>query len=273
MAAGSPFHTGAERSRGFLFVFLGALVVLLQAGAAQAASDGPERIAWRKTPIAVELSVGTERLVHFPGAVKVGVPPPLQGVLRVQSIAGTLYLFAHRSFVSTRVIVRGVDDGRVYLLDLSATAEGRGSGPIEIFLPDETSTDDEVSDANASGPPRYGYVRLTRFAAQQLYAPARLLKALPGVVRMPVKRAPVPLVRGAAVEAFPLIAWRAGDLYLTAVKLTNKTDRPQTLDPRTLRGRWLAATFQHNRLFEAGREADRTVAYLVSARPFAASLR
>jgi integrating conjugative element protein (TIGR03749 family) len=114
---------------------------------------------------------------------------------------------------------------------------------------------------------------LTRFAAQQMYAPARLLQDLPGVVRVPVKREPVALVRGDAVEAMPLVSWRAGDLYVTAAKLTNKTDRPQTLDPRTLRGRWLTAAFQHNRLHEAGSEADRTVVYLISHRPFAASLR
>ena len=77
----------------------------------------------------------------------------------------------------------------------------------------------------------------------------------------------------AEVEALPLVAWRAGDLYVTAAKLTNKTDRPQTLDPRTLRGRWLTAAFQHNRLHDAGSEADRTVVYLISDRPFAASLR
>ena len=76
-----------------------------------------------------------------------------------------------------------------------------------------------------------------------------------------------------AVEAVPLVAWRASNLYVTAAKLTNKTDRPQTLDPRTLRGRWLTAAFQHNRLHEAGSEADRTVVYLISDRPFAASLR
>ena len=120
--------------------------------------------------------------------------------------------------------------------------------------------------------PSYGYVTLTRFAAQQLYAPARLLKDLPGVVRVPVKRKKVPLVRGAAVTAEPLVAWRAGDLYLTAVKLTNRTDRALTLDPRTLRGDWLTAAFQHNRLLPKGDESDTTALYLISKRPFAASL-
>ena len=121
--------------------------------------------------------------------------------------------------------------------------------------------------------PQYGYVTLTRFAAQQLYAPARLLEELPGVTRVPVKREPVALVRGNAVEAVPLVAWRAGDLHLTAARLTNKTGRSQTLDPRNLRGRWLTAAFQHNRMHAVGSEADRTVVYLISDRPFAASLR
>jgi integrating conjugative element protein (TIGR03749 family) len=118
----------------------------------------------------------------------------------------------------------------------------------------------------------YGYVTLTRFAAQQLYAPARLLKDLPGVVRAPVKRKKVSLVRGGAVTAEPLVAWRAGDLYLTAVKLTNRTGRALTLDPRTLRGDWLTAAFQHSRLLPKGDGSDTTALYLISARPFAASL-
>ena len=74
------------------------------------------------------------------------------------------------------------------------------------------------------------------------------------------------------MTAEPLAAWRAGDLYLTAVKLTNRTDRPLTLDPRRLRGMWLSAAFQHNRLHKKGDEADTTAVYLISVRPFEAAL-
>jgi len=268
----SPAEVRGQRFGTAIALWLVALL-MLSTGIAQAAPEVAERIAWRKTPITIELPVGTERLVHFPGAVKVGVPPQLQGVLRIQSVAGTAYLLAHQPFASTRVIVRGLDDGQIYLLDLSASAESVGNAPIEIFLPDRPTAVGKETESAPAAPPQYGYVALTRFAAQQLYAPARLLKKLPGVVREPLKREPVALVRGGAIEAVPLIAWRAGDLYLTAVKLSNKTDRPQTLDPRTLRGSWLTAAFQHNRLHAAGSEADRTVVYLVSARPFAPSLR
>lgn len=269
----SPMRTGVMVSSSLRGFWLAVLILLLQTGSTYAASEKPERVAWRKIPIAVELPVGRERLIHLPGPVKVGLPLELQGIVRVQSIAGTLYLLAHQPFGSTRVIVRSVDDGQVYLLDLSANPKATGSTPVAIYLPDEPGVDSGPSGSDVAALPQYGYVTLTRFAAQQLYAPARLLENLPGVVRVPVKREPVALVRGNAVDAVPLVAWRAGDLYLTAAKLTNNTDRPQTLDPRTLRGRWLTASFQHNRLHVAGSETDRTVVYLISDRPFAASLR
>ena len=88
------------------------------------------------------------------------------------------------------------------------------------------------------------------------------------MVRVSVTRDPVDLLRGGTIEATPLVAWRAGGLYVTAVKLTNRTEQPQTLDPRDLRGTWLTATFQHHRLLPKGDEADTTAVYLISARPF-----
>ena len=248
-------------------------------GAQPLGEPAPERVVWRKAPVAVELAVGAERLVHFPGPVKVGVPGPLQDALRVQNVSGTVYLLAHASFGPARAVVERLDGGAVYLLDLSARETAVAPGALEIADAGPGSPNSLVPGSNGepasagNGTHAYGYVRLTRFAAQQLHAPARLLSGLPGVVRVPVERDPVALVRGGAVEAAPLVAWRAGGLYVTAVLLRNTTAEPQTLDPRALRGRWLAATFQHHRLHAAGSEADRTAAYLVSARPFSASLR
>lgn len=247
------------------------VLLLMHALGANAAAETPERIAWQKKPIGLVLSVGIEQLVTFPESVKVGVPVQHQSALRVQSIAGTLYLLANQPFSNTRVVVRGIESGQVYLLDLSATSDDQSHAPLEIYLPDAPPAEGGAA-VRAAGPPQHGYVTLTRFAAQQLYAPPRLLTDLPGVVRAPVKAEPVPLLRGDAVEAVPLIAWRAGSVHVTAVRLTNQTKAPHILDPRTLRGEWLTATFQHNRLHAAGSEADRTVVYLVSARPFAASL-
>ena len=251
-------------------------------GPTRADDQAPERVVWQKAPIQLGLTVGKERRVDFPGPVKVGLPPQLESAVRVQSIAGTVYLLAHRAFDPTRVMVQETGSGRMYLLDVAASAAGGSAPPLEVYASEDSGppgspgipgTDDRLpQDLPQPALPSYGYVTLTRFAAQQLYAPARLLQDLPGVVRVPVKGKKVPLVRGGAVTAEPLVAWRAGDLYLTAVKLRNRTDQALTLDPRTLRGDWLTAAFQHNRLLPKGDESDTTALYLISTRPFAASL-
>ena len=134
----------------------------------------------------------------------------------------------------------------------------------------EASEPGDLNDGSAVAS-NISYVTLTRFAARQLYAPVRLRSDRPGIVRTPVSRDPINLVRGGAIDARPLVAWRAGGFYLTAVKLTNRTNQAKTLDPRNLRGAWLTATFQHHRLLPAGNEADTTAVYLISARPFSVS--
>ena len=190
-------------------------------------------------------------------------------------MAGTLYLLAHAPFETTRFLVREIEGGRTYLFDVSASEQQGKTHPVQIYA----SIDENPASAQADAHPRdgrqtrsYSYVALTRFAAQQLYAPTRLLKTLPGVNRVPLTTDPIPLVRGGAVTATPLISWRAGGLYITAVKLINHTKQAQVLDPRNLRGQWLTANFQHARLLPAGDEADTTAVYLISARPFEASL-
>ncbi|MCB1862746.1 MAG: TIGR03749 family integrating conjugative element protein [Gammaproteobacteria bacterium] len=234
-----------------------------------AASETTERIEWKKTPIRLELTVGEERQVEFPSSVKVGVPGNLQPLLRTQSVNGTVYLLAHAPFESTRVMVREIGDGQIYLFDISASKKSGQSHPMQVYV-QEASEPGDLTDSGVVAS-NISYVTLTRFAARQLYAPARLLADIPGIVRTPVSRDSIDLVRGGAIDAFPLVAWRAEGYYLTAVKLTNRTGQPQTLDPRNLRGAWLTATFQHHRLLSAGNEADTTAVYLISARPFSVS--
>lgn len=250
------------------------VVLLLMQSMVHAEPDITERIEWNKTPIQLDLKVGHERLVHLPGPVKVGVPASLQPLLRTQSVNGTVYLLANGPFDATRVMARSIDGGQIFLFDVSASKEGGQTHPVQVYVKANGERQSGTSDSSVTSPDtiaQYSYVALTRFAAQQLYAPARLIQDRPGIVRVPVKREPVPLLRGGAVDAAPLVAWRAGGLYVTAVKLTNHADQPQTLDPRNLRGTWLAATFQHNRLLAAGNEADTTAVYLISARPFEAA--
>jgi integrating conjugative element protein (TIGR03749 family) len=250
---------------------LGVALLLVQS-LVHAESESPERIEWKKAPIRLEITVGQEQRIEFPAAVKVGVPASVQPLLRTQSVNGTVYLLAQAPFGSSRLMVRELDSGRIYLFDVAAVEEGGTTHPIQIFVTGDSGTARDRAagsyDANRGQP---GYIQLTRFVAQQLYAPGRLVKDRPGIVRVPVKHDAVDLLHGGTIEATPLVAWRANGLYITAVKLTNRTDQAQTLDPRDLRGAWLTATFQRHRLLPKGDEADTTAVYLISARPFEVS--
>lgn len=228
-----------------------------------------QRIEWQKVPIEVPLIVGEEQRIEFPAAVKVGVPGSIQPLLRTQSVNGAVYLLANAPFDASRIMVREIDTGRIYLFDVTAAAEGTSGDPIKIFVAGQTENADGLTrSSNEPTPRRYGYIELTRFAARQLYAPSRLASAIPGVVRVPIDRDPFDLVHGGAVEAVPLVGWRGNGLYVTAVKISNRTSRAQTLDPRDLRGEWVTAAFQHHRLLPKGDEADTTAVYLISKRPF-----
>jgi len=259
-----PFQTSITLVLGLLFCVLQVPV--------QAGDETPERIEWKKAPIPLELAVGQEQRIEFPATVKVGVPDVLQSSLRIQSVNGMLYLLAHAPFGEHRLLVRELDSGRIYLFDITASEAGGSSHPIQITVAEsKLAGEDNTAPGQPAERESPGYIELIRFAAQQLYAPTRLVKDRPGVIRVPVARDSIDLLHGGAIEATPLVAWRASGLYVTAVKLTNRTDQPQILGPRALRGHWLAATFQHHRLLPRGDEADTTAVYLISSRPFGVS--
>ena len=186
------------------------LALLLYQLSVQAVSEITERIEWKKIPIRLELTVGQERRVTFPSSVKVGLPGKLQPLLRTQNVNGTLYFMAHAPFDATRIMVREIDSGQVYLFDVAASNKPGQNHPVQVFVRETGETNKASPLTDSDTVPKFDYVTLTRFAAQQLYAPARLLRDRPGIVRTPVARDPIDLVRGGAVDARPLVAWRAG---------------------------------------------------------------
>jgi integrating conjugative element protein (TIGR03749 family) len=254
------------------------------------AGDPPERLAWARVPLAITLPVGRERLVSFPVPVKVGLPLDLgPDRLRTQIVGGTVYWTALQAFKAQRVQVQAVDSGNIYLVDLAASQGAPALPPLEVALPETapgaiTGFVGAALPAAGPGAPAFpppeppkpreqDYGTLIRMAAQHLYAPARLHQVPEGVQRAPAGGDPSPrLVRGFAVDATPLAAWRSGSLYVTAVKLKNRLDEPVDLDPRRLRGQWRAAAFQHGRLAPRGDLRDTSAVYLVSTQPYPEAL-
>lgn len=264
-----PIQVNTHSIHWGLFVLL--LIAMVHSSRIHAEGD-VERLFWDKTPLNVTLTVGQERLVSFPAGVRVGIPGALTAKLRTQSNAGTVYWQAREAFEPHRIEVREIEGPGIYLIDLSAVKpQGLPNRPLEIQRRQEQRPAQIVSGSSKRKrrSPTLGRVALTRFAAQQLYAPVRLTQKSAHIHRVSVSSKPLTqLLRGANIQAQPLASWHSGALYVTAVALSNHSRDFITLDPRALRGRWQAATFQHTRLHPTGTEADTTTLYLISDRPF-----
>ena len=111
-----------------------AIAFTLIAGAANAAT-----VAWKKTPINVDLVVGVEQMVILPQDGAVGLPPELSNtnVFRTLVTGGTAYWTALEAFDAQRIKVR-LDSGEFLLFDVSARVEKSPPAtaePIQKVMP------------------------------------------------------------------------------------------------------------------------------------------
>ncbi len=242
-----------------------ALIVLLLSSA-----DAVEILRWERLPLAVPLRIGQERVVFIERNVRVGLPASLQGKLRVQSAGGALYLLASEAIAPSRLQLQDADDGTLILLDIAAEPGANGQPALEPVRIVETARpaprdNDEVSTSRPI-PPTPLPVALTRYAAQSLYAPLRTVEAVPGLDAVPLRD---DLNLDSLLPELPLsyralAAWRLEDLWVTAVRLSNRSSGWIELDPRRLQGDFISATFQHPDLGPRGDATDTTVLYLVT---------
>jgi integrating conjugative element protein (TIGR03749 family) len=237
------------------------------------ATHATELLRWEKLPLALPLVVDQERIVFVDRNVRVGVPASVGNRLRVQSAAGAIYLLANEPIEPTRLQLQDADTGTVILLDIAAEPAQDGQPPLEPVriieaAPSAAQTDSDDGSTAATPPVRATPqpVILTRYAAQNLYAPLRTVEPVPGVMRAPLRR-DLPLdslLPTLPVQAQALAAWRLDDLWVSAVRLRNSTTHWLDLDPRALQGHFLTATFQHSTLGPNGTPDDTTVVYLVT---------
>jgi integrating conjugative element protein (TIGR03749 family) len=248
------------------------LLLIQQVIANEAGYESTERIIWGKQPLKITLPVGKERIISFQSPVKVWLPDEIQNNLRAQINGNVVYLLAQKAFKTQRIKIQAIDGSTFYLIDLQAKKKGGSIEPIEVIVKKATSQTNDNDTPSTSAAARQkppGYILLSRFAAQQLYSPARLLSIPRGVHRVPVNRGIIThLIHGINITAKPIASWRYASLYVTALELKDQTRKYITLDPRMIRGRWKAATFQHVRLHPTGSESDTSVLYLISGRPF-----
>ncbi|MBS0417970.1 MAG: TIGR03749 family integrating conjugative element protein [Proteobacteria bacterium] len=248
----------------------------LLAALASETSRGTEVIRWQRLPITVPLHVGQERILFLDRPMRVAVPNAIVERLRVQSADGALYLRATGAFEPTRVELQDADTGALVLLDITASeapAEDKLE-PLRIVLTKPVEGSGELQSQRESAKdaehstsiPTPSAVLLTRYAAQSLYAPLRTIEPVAGIIPTPIRATLdlTTLVPTLPVNVTMLAAWRLQDQWVSALRITNLSATWQQLDPRTLQGDFLAATFQHRQLGPHGDSTDTTVLYLVT---------
>ena len=236
-------------------------------------------MVWIKAPSTVHLEVAAERRGQFPSRVKAGLSADAMSKLQVLAVDDTLYLLASKP-LHERLAVQETETGRIYLLDVIAAEQAASPAPV-VVMNDRGGRHEEghlaANPPDNDGLASLGFVALTRYAAQQVYAPRRLLEETPGIVRVPLRDAgSVPLVRGGEIDAVPLASWRSREYYVTVLRLKNLTGHTvafDVFDPRAqLRGRWETASFHHRTLRPRGEPGDASALYLISLRPFEESM-
>lgn len=241
------------------------LMMILTVAAGWCSAVGAVEVKyWDRLPLAVPLTVGQERVLMLDEDVRVGMPSTIAGKLRVQSVGGTVYLRAAESLPPTRLQLQSLKSGDIILIDIEALEGGEALEPVKIVAqPPAPDVKAEKDTAPAATPVS---VVLTRYAAQNLYAPLRTVAPLPGVRRVPLSNSVAlsSLLPTERVSIKALAAWRLGDYWVTAVKIVNRGPGKVELDPRHLQATLFAATFQHADLGLAGTPEDTTVAYLVT---------
>ena len=249
-----------------------------------AIADAPERILWDKRPIDLQLQINHERIIHFPDEVRYWLPDSIKHKVSVLAANGVLYIRALEPFPRTRIRVQGLSDQQVFLLDVMA-GEVATVGD-ELIVITQESVRNLSKESTSLKTTEDWRIRLTRYAAQQLYAPERLAGGDSAIKRIPLELStPVPLIRGGLVETVPIASWKGDGLTVTAVKVRNlsmqslqlRFDKSNALPVLNLndrlRGDWLTATLQHSYLGLAGSDNDTTTLYLVSHQSFLESLK
>nr|WP_236699715.1 TIGR03749 family integrating conjugative element protein [Type-E symbiont of Plautia stali] len=230
-----------------------------------------ELMKWERIPLQVTLKVGQERVVFVDKNVRVGIAPALKGKLRVQSTGGAVYLKANEAFSQTRVQLQDVENGEIIMLDVTAGAKGSAESVKLVYEAGDSEAEASPEQAEvAKEEKKVSYsaplpVLLTRYASQRLYAPLRTVEPVPGVRSLPLHLPSrvTTLYPAEPLEIQPIAAWAVQSQNVVAFRVRNMTSRKIVLDPRSLQGKFVSATFQHRFLGLVGTPEDTTMLYLV----------
>lgn len=109
---------------------------------------------------------------------------------------------------------------------------------------------------------------MTNYAAQMVRTPE--LQRPKSQVYKSVRVIPIAagLLSKPAIKTVPTESWKKGNVYVTAVTLFNRSDKVISINRENIRGEWLSAALETNKLAPRGEDAAASKLYLVSDKPF-----
>ena len=251
-------------------------------------------VVWKKTPIPLELVVGVEQMVVLPTDAAIGLPPALANtaVFRTLVTGGTAYWTALEAFENQRIKLR-LESGEYILFDVSARVEQSppaASESIQVVLAEGSgATPQNMAHTGSNRQAPATLFELIRYAAQEMYSPARLVAPVPGVRPVPVglsgnMTALYDQGRHRGLVVLPHKAWSVDGLYVTAFIVTNEHSHEMTLDNRKVRHtptaqrngvapHFVASTFFDTTLAPRGNPGNRTTLFVVTDQPIRSVVR
>ena len=217
------------------------------------ASFTEDTIVYKEIPVDLSLKINKERVFMFTNPVEIWLPDNAQSLVNVESVGRNLYITALNHFTKIRIRVRSIEDESFYIFNLKIVNENNViSDLLKVIHHNELNRVDLKQDAlyrQTNLDPR---LYLIRYAAQQLYAPQRLLKPDPNVIAMAHSKTELPhLIRGGFVRAMAIASWKNtnNSLYVTAIRLENISNKKiQINHEKDIRGNFLVSALQHTYL-------------------------
>lgn len=243
-------------------------------------SLGAKTLIWDMQPLSLVLPVNKERIVSFERPTQVRLPASINEYLEVTILEGKhYYIMAKKAFKTTRVFATS-DNGQPFIIELSASKHHQDDSQVLIVTKSSSLAHVQTKPSDKQPAQKRSrndqYIALMRFAAQQAYAPQRVIEGLTHISRVNVPLTSVQMIRGQPqLNVKPLASWFSSNygLYVTMLETKNQGLTPIVLDPRRVRGTFLAAGFQHGRVLSASVPGENTTAlYVISDRPFKEAL-
>ena len=249
------------------------IVMFIAFGASPTFAEDVVKV-WNNEPLSLHLKTGRQTRVNFPTRVYIQAPLGITGSLISEAPNRQMVFWTAKEDFEKGTVIATSEDGRdVYLIDVFASSQGLAS---DIVIEDPRRTLEKMAAEPEAIAPEIddpAEVILTRFVAQTLYAPQRLVPADPNIQQLETPELPsdFPLLQPQLGESYAIEIigqWMGYGHYLTAVLVKNTSDIPVKTSGAFVRGNFTNITPHHRYLSARGDLEDRTAFYLISDRPF-----